>query len=73
MSTLLIAASEPSKVPFYVAGGLLAAWAVALALVGLTRPAFPYNTRGQRGVILVSLVIVVITVAMAIHTSAFPH
>ena len=52
MLTLLIAASEPSKVPFYLAGGALAVWAVILAIVGLTRPEFPYNQRGQRGVIL---------------------
>ena len=38
---LLIAAGEPSKVPFYIAGGLLVMWALSLAAVGLTRPAFP--------------------------------
>ena len=48
MLTLLIAAAEPSKVPFYLAGGALAAWAVILATVGLTRPSFPYNDRGAR-------------------------
>jgi hypothetical protein len=67
--TIVLAASEPSKVPFYLAGGILAAWAVALAFVGLTRPAFPYNARGQRGVMLISFVLVVIAIAMAIATS----
>jgi hypothetical protein len=42
---------------------------VALAFVGLTRPAFPYNARGQRGVMLISFVLVVIAIAMAIATS----
>jgi hypothetical protein len=67
--TIVLAASEPSKVPFYFAGGILAAWAVVLAFVGLTRPAFPYNARGQRGVMLISFVLVVIAIAMAIATS----
>jgi hypothetical protein len=67
--TVLLAAAEPSKVPFYLAGGVLAAWAVVLAAVGLTRPSFPGNARGQRGVMLVSLVLVVIAIAMAITTS----
>ena len=41
MVTLILAAGEPSKVPFYIAGGLLVIWALSLAAVGLTRPAFP--------------------------------
>ena len=32
--TLILAAGEPSKVPFYIAGGLLVIWAVGLAAVG---------------------------------------
>lgn len=63
------AAEEPSKVPFYIAGGALALWAVALAALGLTRPAFPFNERGQRGVMLISAVLVVVAMAMAILTS----
>jgi hypothetical protein len=70
--TLLLAASEPSKVPFYIAGGLLVVWAVALAGIGLTRPAFPYNGRGQRGVIALSVVLMVLAMATAVITSAFP-
>ena len=34
-------AAEPSKTPFYVLGGLLAAWAVVVSTVGITRPDFP--------------------------------
>jgi hypothetical protein len=66
---LLLAASEPSKVPFYLAGGIFALWAVVLAGIGLTRPSFPYNERGMRGVITVSFVLMVATIAMAIVTS----
>jgi hypothetical protein len=70
--TLLLAAGEPSKVPFYIAGGLLVIWALALAGVGLTRPAFPNNERGARGVMLVTALMMVLAMAMAVITSAFP-
>jgi hypothetical protein len=65
----LIAAGEPSKVPFYIAGSAFAAWAVLLAWAGLTRPSFPFDGRGQRGVMAVSFVLFVVAVAMAIVTS----
>jgi hypothetical protein len=69
LTLLLAAAAEPSKTPFYIAGGALALWAVVLAGIGLTRPSFPYNVRGQRGMIGISLVLVVVAMAMAIVTS----
>jgi hypothetical protein len=69
MLTALLAAAEPSKVPFYIAGGALAVYAVVLAGIGLTRPSFPYNDRGERAVIGVSLVLVVIAIALAVVTS----
>ena len=72
MVTLIVAAGEPSKVPFYIAGGLLVIWALGLAAVGLTRPAFPYNERGARGVMAVSFVLMIAAMATAILTSAFP-
>jgi hypothetical protein len=66
--TTLIAASEPSKVPVYIAGAVLVAWAVGLSLVGLTRPGFPYNLGGQRAVIGISLLLAALAIAMAIVT-----
>jgi hypothetical protein len=66
VSTFLLAAGEPSKVPFYIAGAVLALYAVALAGIGLTRPDFPYSRRGARGVMALSFVLVVVTVAMAL-------
>jgi hypothetical protein len=67
--SVLLAASDPSKVPFFLAGGIFAVWAVVLAGLGLTRPSFPYNTRGQRTVIGISLLLAVLAIAMAIVTS----
>ncbi len=69
MLSLLIAAAEPSKTPFYIAGGVLAAWAVVLASIGLTRPSFPYNDRGARAVMGLSFILVIVAIAMAIVTS----
>jgi hypothetical protein len=64
----LIAAAEPSKVPFYIAGGVLASWAVVLAWIGLTRPSFPFDVRGQRRVIAISLLLAALAIALAIAT-----
>ena len=69
MTALLLAASEPSKVPFFIAGGALAVWAVILAAIGLNRPNFPGNLRGQRAVIGITFTLMVLAVAMAIVTS----
>ena len=69
MLSLLLAASEPSKTPFYIAGIAFALWAVVLAGIGLTQPEFPYNLRGQRTVIGISLVLLILTVGTAIATS----
>ena len=69
MTQLLIAASETSKVPFYIAGLVFAAWAVVLAATGLRNPTFPGDARGQRAVIAISLALAVIAVGTAILTS----
>jgi hypothetical protein len=40
-------ASAPSKVPFYLAGGALAAWAVLSSVFGITHPDFPGRWRDR--------------------------
>jgi hypothetical protein len=67
--SILLAAAEPSKTPFYFVGGVLAVWAVVLSAIGLTRPSFPNNEGGARGVMALSFMLVVATVAVAIATS----
>ena len=43
-----VLAAEKSKVPFYVAGGLLVAWALIVSLaLGMRRPDFPGNQAGS--------------------------
>jgi hypothetical protein len=66
--SLMFAATEPSKVPFYIAGAVLVVWAVAVAGVGLTQPEFPYSPRGARGVMALSLVLIVIAILAGVLT-----
>ena len=68
MLSLLVAAAEPSKVPVYIAGGVLAVWAVVLSAAGLTRPSFPFSVGGERAVMGISILLAVLAVAMAIIT-----
>ena len=71
MSALLLitAADEPSKVPFFIIGGALALYAVILGTIGIQRPDFPGGASGQRGVIGLTLVLVVLAIGGAIATS----
>jgi plastocyanin len=62
-------ASAPSKVPFYLAGGLLAGWAVLLAAFGITHPDFPGSAERSRLVMLTSAVLVAATVTTAVSTA----
>lgn len=64
-----VLASEPSKVPFYIAGGALACWAVALAVVGITHPDFPGSVIRGRLVIMTSAAIVAATIVTAVATA----
>jgi hypothetical protein len=61
--------AEPSKTAFYIAGGLLATWAVVLAAVGLRRAEFPGSATGARLVMLVSAVLVAAAMSTAVITS----
>ena len=70
LSSIFVAATV-SKAPFYIAGAVFAIWAVVLSAIGLRNPKFPGSLTGQRGVIAVSFVLMLITIAMAIHTSTF--
>ena len=66
-------AAERSKVPFFIAGGLLAVWALILSLgLGLRRPQFPGGLGGQRVVIAVSVVLALAAVSMAVVTAGTP-
>jgi dCTP deaminase len=61
--------SEPSKTPFYIAGALVACWAVVLAAIGLSRPSFPGTVAAERGVMLISVVLVAAAMTTAVVTA----
>ncbi len=62
-------ASAPSKTPFYVAGGALAAWAVLVGAFGFTHPDFPGSVGASRLVMLTSAVLVGAAVVTAVTTA----
>jgi uncharacterized cupredoxin-like copper-binding protein len=65
-----VLAAEKSKVPYYIAGGLLVGWALFVSLgLGLRNPSFPSTLGGQRAVMAISAVLVLATVSMAVATS----
>ncbi len=70
LRALLSFAAEdaPSKVPFYVAGSLLAAWAVILAFLGLSRSSFPGGRRGEIACIAISVLLAGSAIGTAIGT-----
>jgi plastocyanin len=68
-----VLAAEKSKIPFYIAGGILVVWAMTLSLgIGLRRPDFPGSLAGQRAVMAISAVLVVGAVSTAVLTSSVP-
>ena len=67
MLHLIFATSDPSKVPWYIGGALLALWAVVLATLGLRNPSFPRGVGGQRGVIAISFVLAVVAMGTAVY------
>jgi hypothetical protein len=62
------AEEEPSKTLFYVLGGLAAAWAIILFAVGTRSTSFPSSAAAQRGVIAISLLVVIGAMASAVIT-----
>jgi len=61
-------AAAPSKVPFYIAGCLLAVWAVLLAAWGISHADFPGSPGRARLVMLTSFLLVAATITAAVAT-----
>jgi plastocyanin len=73
LAFLSVLAAEKSRTPFYIAGGVLVAWALILALaLGLRHPAFPRNLTGERVVIAISVVLVLAAMSAAVVTASEP-
>ncbi len=55
---------------YYIAGGVLAVWAVVVAFLGIKFDRFPGGKGGERVLVGVSIVLVAITVGSAIILAA---
>lgn len=68
-----VLAADKSKVPFFIAGGLLVVWALAVSLgLGLRKPSFPGSAQGERAVIAISAVLVLAAISTAVITAGTP-
>jgi plastocyanin len=68
-----ILGAEKSKVPFYIAGGALVAWALFVAMaLGMRKPDFPGGLSGQRAVSAITAVLVIAVASTAVITSGGP-
>jgi plastocyanin len=69
-----VLAAEKSKTAYYIAGGLLVAWALIVSvLLGLRKPDFPGSLGGQRIVMTITIVLVLATTSTAVITSGSPE
>jgi uncharacterized cupredoxin-like copper-binding protein len=65
-----VLAAEKSKVPFYIAGGVLVVWALIVSMgIGMRNPRFPGTLGAERAVMAISAVLVLLAVSMAVVTS----
>jgi hypothetical protein len=72
LHSLVIAAAEAehSKTAFYICGCLLALWAVVVSAIGISRhDEFPSSDGAVRGVMGISVVLVVAAMATAVITA----
>ena len=69
---VLAASGEKSKTAFFICGGVLAAWAVIVSVIGLRQPDFPRNLAGSRAVMGFSALLVLATVVTAVVTAQPP-
>jgi plastocyanin len=70
---LPLLAAEKSKVPWFIAGGVLALWAMIVSVgLGFRKANFPGGAGGQRAVIAISVVLVAVALSAAVVTSGSP-
>jgi hypothetical protein len=74
LATLLTFATEAadeetSKTAFYILGGAAAAWAIILFALGMRSASFPGSAAAQRGVIAISVLVVIGAMASSVLTS----
>jgi hypothetical protein len=64
------AGAEPNKTLFYICGGVLVIWAIAVSTLGIrAHDRFPSSAGAARGVMTVSILLVLLAMASAVITS----
>jgi hypothetical protein len=63
------AEAEKSELPFFLIGGLLAGFAVAISVFGFKKPDFPGTASAARGVMALSVTLVLATMATIVYVS----
>ncbi len=71
LATIIAAAEgETSEVPYFIAGGLFALWAIVVSIVGLRNPDFPKTKNAGRATLGLSVVLAASTVGLLVAVSA---
>jgi hypothetical protein len=69
-SLITFAAEEPNKTLFYICGGALVLWALGMSAFGIrTHESWPPSPGAARGVMTVSILLVLLAMASAVITS----
>ncbi len=58
-----------SEAPFFIIGGVLALFAVAISVYGMRKPDFPADAGAARGVMTLSITLTVATMASIIYVA----
>jgi hypothetical protein len=69
LGAILAAAEETSHTPFYVIGGALAAWAVVVGAIGVSRPDFPRGKGTARLLMALTVLLVAATLSASVLTA----
>lgn len=71
--SFIVAAAEgaehTSKTAFYIAGGLFAAWAVLIGIIGINRPGFPSGAGTARLAMVLGVVLMLGAMSTAVITA----
>lgn len=69
-TVITFAAEESSKVPFYICGGLLVAWALLVSSFGIrAEDRFPATKSARSGVMAISVLLIIAAMASAVLTA----
>ncbi|MDX6680309.1 MAG: hypothetical protein QOG94_348 [Solirubrobacteraceae bacterium] len=60
---------ERSELPFFIAGGMFAAFAIAISVFGFQRPDFPSSAGQARGVMSAGVVLMLAAISAAVYVA----